>query len=203
MDAEEIDDTALRRIGKDAARFLSTGRPLFAPRQRVEIAESFPLWTIHPQVLSPGRPGSIESSAHPLRRWYHQLLIGGEPQAYAISQEKRGGHDVVQVMRSGLPARVDSAIDVIDERFPSASRVRLIDFAPAYLHALWFLADGAQNVMVVSAPTEAGFHVGETTSETDFLTGLGTFLEEHRILGLEPSRAESPVPVFGRTALST
>lgn len=203
QDSERLSPGALGGIAKQVGRFLALSPAHFPSRKHVEIAESFPLWTLDPERLVEHQPRDLDALAEPLRRWYHQVVIDGEPRAYAISSESAPHrHTVMRVMRSPLPAKIDEAISWIDEHFPQASEVRLLDFAPSYVHAFWFAADPAhKQVVVVNAPSEVGLKQNSGIGETTFISHLADFCHRHPYGGLAPPAAV-PVPLAGAAVAS-
>jgi hypothetical protein len=134
---------------------------------------------------------TLEATARPLGRLYHQILIDGEPRAFAVSKDADGDFEVTQVMRSDVPRRIDEAITKIDDQFPAATRVRLIDFAPAHLYALWFASPQTEMTLVASALPGTGFDQGEMAAASTFLLRARSFLLQHKRLGLQPSSPDS------------
>jgi hypothetical protein len=136
----------------------------------VELGESFDMWKLDPNAIHE----AVVSRTFPAFKTdfqHHQILIGGKPLAYAISEKPADGQRrVVSVTLSRLAERVDQAIDVLDPTGDDTA-ARFLAFPSFRIYAFWL--EGRHQVYVISTPDQfAKLRRVESWTETEFLQRL-------------------------------
>ncbi|WP_437962989.1 hypothetical protein WME76_48165 (plasmid) [Sorangium sp. So ce119] len=144
-----LDDIA-RQLGEKAHRLYGLD-PSLARNASIELGETFSLWT--------ARPGFLEAERTPAKLfenvgYWHQILIDGNPAAYARSLADPGSANAPSVEAIGISpavAKIDAAIGWIEQHVHKEHELRLLLIPAAYTLAFW-LADKQNQILPVDVP---------------------------------------------------
>jgi len=157
-----------------------------------QLGESFKIREIDiKRLMREGSAESLEQLVNDTGEWHHQVFIKGEAQGYAEScMTQNGKAHVCSLSLSPLAARIDQAIDIIDN-YPDQVRfivVRPYLNDPSFsLHAFWLVE--SKKVYLLEAPEvfmRMIANPAELVNEVDF---IGLLREYCRLEELKFSRA--------------
>jgi hypothetical protein len=146
----------------------------------VRIAETFEVWTLGLDTIVYATQKGIDIArvACPSCHFHHQLLLEGEPRAFARSHREitscLAQWLIDGVFVSGLAAHIDEAIGFLDQRDSSDRLVRLLVVPSYQLHALWLIGkEATAGIVVADAPPEFTVFGSQTfLSSKEFLQDL-------------------------------
>jgi hypothetical protein len=123
---------------------------------RYEIAESFPIWALGLGEITRQNRG-IRALATHTSTWHHQIHV--ENLARMVARSTPNGPDaedwqLVDLSKSSLPGKVDSAIDWIEKSVPGDPLVRMLVIASYYITAFWLLDGDIDNVVLIDFPEQ-------------------------------------------------
>ena len=153
---DRLPEEILEMVASQLGEFLvDLGDPSIREAEKVELAETLPVWMIPLDKLQEG--------AAPLReltvdtgRWHHQVKVDGRPTVFARSRRlgQGSGWRITGAFWSEIAARVDSSIGWVDESLDGDPLVRILAVPSYHLTAFWFVEGAEDRILVVNAPTQ-------------------------------------------------
>jgi hypothetical protein len=164
-----------------------------------ELAESFPLWMLDPNSLTP-ETNDLRIVARPTRRWHHQIRLPNGTWSHARSEVRGDEADprswfLQEVVSGYLAMSIDRAIAKIDMELPDSYVARLLSI-PAYLiNVFWLLDEQSddQRFFLIPSPGSPGRLKSDALLEASQFLAL---LRSHRpVQGLvDDVTAGAPAP---------
>jgi hypothetical protein len=147
----------------------------------IELRESFAMWSLNLTNLTHDPPKQASLPVLETGFWHHQILLDGEPKAYARSKVlPKKPSNVVEVAISPLARRIDEAIDWVEspERAWASSdliHVQLLAIESLLIYALRLVEP--KKVYIIDAfPEFINLPPGQLLDERAFLGALYTDL---------------------------
>ncbi len=147
----KLSNELLGKIADDAANVFAAAGIEFSKEDNPEIGESFALWSLPASAAIDNDP---LKSAVPTGKFHHQIYRRGRPNVFVYSQPfglSPADWRVVAAFESEIPAAIDKAIDVVDNKIEMEGEVRLLVIPGYHLHALWVITAKHENFIVLAA----------------------------------------------------
>lgn len=125
-------------------------------RTPINLTETFPVWMLGADAVTKSDL-PLDKLARRTGRWHHQIRFAGAADAYARSMPlgaDAASWDIREVYESELAARIDKAIDWIDQNVKGDPEVRLLVVPAYYTHAFWLSERNGSHVVVIDAPKQ-------------------------------------------------
>lgn len=149
----------IRQVGERLSSIAPPQALFPAPGAGPELGETFSVWMLGLNAVTQTDVSNtdIHQLATETGRWHHQVRYGGQAQAFARSMNDSrpgaGGWSVTQLFASHIAARIDEAIDWVDQNVPGDPLVRLVIIPAFHLHAFWLTEEnGESQFLVIDMP---------------------------------------------------
>lgn len=161
-------DVVVSEVGRTLPRLLGAALP---PQAVIAINASFMVWKLSSEQVTGKDSTDLSLLATDTGRWHHQIVVDGEPMAYARAAFTNGHWIVDEVTVSTTAEDLDNAIDWVDANVHSNDLTRLLE-APAYdLRALWLVGSG-RVVVAQAARLLSGLEQRTLIAQEDLLAQL-------------------------------
>jgi hypothetical protein len=171
-------DAVATQIGQQAHK-LADLDPALAGAKELELGETFTVWT--PRRGFARAAHNSEAVFEPIGYW-HELLVDGEPLAYARSAGSSGEAPAVNTVGvSRIVARVHAAHRAVQAAGVEGDfKLRLVEVPFAYAHVFWLAGEREDLVFPVDVPADAGGRrLGEGAQPlSSFVAAMQEVLEE-------------------------
>lgn len=131
-----LNKTALKHLARQVGAFIDGGMFHIISGDKVELAESFPVWFFPAKAEYDKRPfASVTATG----TWHHQIHVDGMATGYARSRvlgPTASDWELTSLVHSSLAGAIDNAISFVDKK-DAIGAARLL-LAPAWhLAAIW------------------------------------------------------------------
>ena len=145
-------DSVAQQIGELLGE---VAEPSLLNAQPIELRETLEVWALGLDALAHGSASgkNLSQFARPTGRRHHQITFDGNPAAFARSSVSEAGCNPVveELFTSPLAAKLDAAMEWVDQNVSGEPSARLLVVPARYLHALWLTggANEAGHVLIV------------------------------------------------------